>query len=416
MGLVQGLFFAGFYCLLAIPLTRLAERANRTRIIATAVAIFGVMGILCSRAHNFWQLLVCRIGVGMGDAGLGPPVGSLIGDHYPAERRASAMSIIWLGTPIGVVLGSSLGGWMAENLGWQWTFVAIGTAGLLISALAFLTLKEPPRGTFDPPGRTGEAPPPMGTVLWFLLSKPSVRHLLLGCALAAISMNGIGQWIGQFLIRSYHLGYAEMGRLLSLIAGVAMASGLALGGFGVDRVARLDKRWYAWGPALGLVLAAPSFVLGFNQTTIPGAVIVLMIAHVVMFVYWTPTLATAQNMVGPTMRATSYFVVWLMLSLVGIGLGPTLSGFLSDAYAGGVFTLGNYATACPGGRAVAGAAQELVGSCAQASAIGLRRALMTMSLLCLWAGLHYFLAARTLREDLETRYEASEAETSMARS
>jgi predicted MFS family arabinose efflux permease len=414
MGLVMGLGFAVFYCLLALPLTRLAERTNRTRLIATAVAVFGVMGILCSRANSFWQLLLCRIGVGMGDAGLGPPVGSLLGDHYPAHRRASAMSIIWLGAPIGVVFGSSLGGWLAENVGWRWTFIDIGVAGLIVSGVALLTLREPPRGMYDPPGSAQEAPPPMWTVLRFLLSKPSVRHILLGCGLAAVSMNGIGQFLGQFLIRNYHLGYSQMGRVLALIAGIAMASGLALGGFGVDWAGRFDKRWYTWGPALGLMLATPAFLLGFNQATIPATIAVLMAAHIALFVYWTPTLATAQNMVGPSMRASSYFVVWLMLSLVGIGLGPTLSGFVSDAFARGVFTLGNYASSCPGGRAVAGATQELIQSCAQASAIGLRRALTTMSLTFVWASLHYFLAARTLREDLENRYEANLAEARAA--
>lgn len=410
MGLVQGLGFAIFYCLLALPLTRLAERRSRTRIIAGAVAIFGVMVMLCSRAHSFLQLLLCRIGVGVGDAGLGPPVGSLIGDHYVAERRASAMAIVWLGAPLGVVVGSILGGWMAQHVSWRAAFVAIGSPGLLIAALAFFTLREPPRGMCDPPGTLRQTPPSMWAVLRFLFGKPSVRHLLAGCALAAISMNGIGQFIGQFLIRNYSLGFAQAGRMQALIAGIAMSSGLALGGFGVDWAVRFDRRWYAWGPALGLVLATPAFVWGFNQGSVMAAVTVLLVGHVALFVYWTPTLAIAQNMVGPSMRASSYFVVWLVLSLVGIGVGPTLAGFLSDAYAGHIFTLGAFTAACPGGRAPAGAAQVLVRSCAHASATGLRLALMTLSCTFIWAGVHYFLAARNLRKDLDTRYEDSEVQ------
>jgi hypothetical protein len=307
---------------------------------------------------------------------------------------------------------------MAEHASWRWAFVTIGSTGFLVAALAFFTLREPPRGLYDPPGLVKATPPPMWSVLRFLLSKPSMRHILVGCGLAAISMNAIGQFISPFLIRNYHLGFSDAGRVQALIAGIAMSSGLALGGFGVDWAGRFDRRWYTWGPAVGLVLATPAFVAGFNQGSVLAAVVVLLAAHVALFVYWTPTLATAQNMVGPSMRASSYFVVWLMLSLVGIGIGPTVTGFLSDAYAQGVFTLGHYTAACPGGRAPQGASDLLVQSCSQASAIGIRRALLTMSLTFSWAGLHYFLAARTLREDLDNRYERSEAapETSPARS
>src|SRR3984885_15354757 len=119
MGLVQGLAFAIFYSVLALPIARLAEHVSRTKIISGAVAIFGVMVSLCSRANSFWELLICRIGVGVGDAGFAPPVGSLIGDHYGMKRRASAMSVIWLGAPVGGIFGSMLGGGVAEHARWR---------------------------------------------------------------------------------------------------------------------------------------------------------------------------------------------------------------------------------------------------------------------------------------------------------
>src|SRR3569833_102941 len=150
MGLVQGLAFAIFYSVLALPIARLAEHVSRTKIISAAVAIFGVTVTLCSKANSFWQLLVCRIGVGIGDAGFAPPVGSLIGDHYGMTRRASAMSVIWLGAPVGVVLGATLGGWMAEHVSWRAAFVAVGAPGVIVAVLAFLTLREPSRGMSDP--------------------------------------------------------------------------------------------------------------------------------------------------------------------------------------------------------------------------------------------------------------------------
>jgi predicted MFS family arabinose efflux permease len=407
MGIIQGLGFAIFYTLLGLPLARMAERMSRTRIIAASLAIFGVMVSLCGAAQGFWRLLLFRIGVGVGDAGFGPPVASLVGDHYPRDRRASAMAIIWLGAPLGVVLGSTFAGWMAEHYSWRAAFVGIGAVAMVVAVIAFLTLREPPRGMSDEVAVASGPPPRMGTVLRFLLSKPSVRQTLIGAALAATAMNAIGQFLGQFFVRVYRLGFAEAGQLLGVIAVLAMSSGLALGGFGVDRASRFDQRWFVWGPAIGLALATPLFAAAFATPVMGVGVVVLTIAHVSLFIYYTPTLAIAQNMVGANMRASSAFVVSLVLGLVGIGLGPTLMGTLSDAFASRAFAVGDFVTTCPGGAAPAGSASRLEEACRLASATGIRQALIAVSILFVWAGLHYLLAARHLRRDLDTQYVAT---------
>lgn len=403
LGLIQGLGFAIFYTLMGLPLARLAEHRSRTRIIAACVGLFGVMATLCSTAQGFGRLLLFRIGVGIGDGGFGPPVASLVGDHYPMSRRASAMAIIWLGAPLGVVTGSVMGGWLAQHYGWRSTFIVIGMAGMLVSVLVLLTLREPPRGAFDTAQSARQAPPPVLTVFRFLLAKPAMRQTMIAAALAGTAMNGIGQFLNPFLARNFLLGPAEVGRLLGLIAGLSMASGLLLGGFGVDWAGRFDRRWSVWGPALGLVLATPLFILGFTRSTLQATVIIQICAHVSMFVFYSPTLAIAQNMVGANMRASSAFVVsGLVLGLVGIGIGPTLSGFLSDHLATRAFA--GYLSSCPGGRALPGAAPALADACRNASATGIRQALILMALLCVWAALHYVLASRTLRRDLDTHY------------
>jgi predicted MFS family arabinose efflux permease len=405
MGLLQGLPFAIFYTLMGLPLARLAEHRSRTRIIAGCLGLFGVMASLCGTAQGFGRLLLFRIGVGIGDGGFGPPVASLIGDHYPMSRRASAMAVIWLGAPLGVVTGSVMGGWLAQHYGWRSTFTAIGLSGVVVSVLVLLTLREPPRGAFDPAQAARGAPPPVLTAFRFLLGKPAMRQTMIAAALAGTSMNAIGQFLNPFLARNFFLGPAEVGRLLGLIAGVSMASGLLLGGFGVDWAGRFDKRWSVWAPALGLLLATPLFLLGFTRGSLPATVIMLICAHVSMFVFYSPTLAIAQNMVGANMRASSAFVMsGLVLGLVGIGVGPTLIGFLSDRFATHVFPA--YLSSCPGGRAPPGSLPGIADACREASATGIRHALMLMSLLCVWSAVHYVLASRTLRRDLETHYSA----------
>ena len=405
LGLLLGLGFAIFFSLLALPIARLAEHTNRTRIVAISVGVLGAMLASCGVARNFWQFLVFRIGVGVGDAGFGPPVASLVGDHYPMEKRASANSLIWLGAPIGAVAGSVIGGWIAQHMGWRTWFYVLGTPAVILAVIAYFTLREPPRGMSDVVRHEGP-PPSILAVIKFLWAKKSVRQILIGAGLAATALNALGQFFARFLVATFHMGLAEAGWILGMMAGASMASGLAIGGFGLDWAGKFDKRWYVWGPAITLALSAPLFILGVAQTTVVATVIVLMIGHVTLFVFWTPTLAMSMNMVGANMRASSAFVVNLVLGLVGIGLGPTLVGILSDRFAHMAFSLGDFGAACPGGTAPDGANAALSQACAQASAAGVQHAIMAMSLLLAWAGLHYLLAARDLERDLNTHYSA----------
>jgi predicted MFS family arabinose efflux permease len=298
---------------------------------------------------------------------------------------------------------------MAEHSSWRTAFLVVGGVGLLVAAVAFLTLREPPRGASDPVSVTTDKPPPTMEVLKFLLSKPSMVHFLIGCGLAATAMNGIGQWFAPFMVRNYHIGSAEAGRFLALVGGIGMASGLALGGFGVGWLGRLEKRWYGWAPGATLILSALFFWLGFDQPTKIGAVGWLVAAHVALFVYYTPTLAIAQNMVGASMRASSGFLVAAVIGLVGIGVGPWLAGKLSDAYAAKAFSLGQFFSVCPHGLPPPGAPADIAAACRDASASGLRHALMTIALVAVWGAIHYFLAARNVRADLEKLYVPKEA-------
>ena len=405
LGLIQGLGFAIFYTLFGLPLAWMAERMNRARIVAACLALFGLMVAGCGFIRNFWQLMLFRVGVGIGDAGFMTPVSSLVGDHYPAQKRASAMTIIWLGAPIGAVSGAVLAGWVAQTYGWRVWYYALGVPALLVAILAFLTLREPIRGMSDPVAVRGKTPS-IFSAFKFLLAKKSVWFILIGAGLAATGMNGLGQFFSLYLQTAFHVGPAKAGQLLGLMSGVAMASGLALGGFGVDWGAKFDRRWFVWGPAIGQVLATPLFFFGANQASIPMAVFILGLGHVALFVYYTPTLALAQNMVGANMRASSAFVTSLVLGLVGIGLGPTLIGVLNDIFTQKAFSAGDFVQLCPGGRAPTDAAQALVSACSTAAGQGIRHAIMAMSLLFAGSAVFFVLASFSLRKDLDTLYQA----------
>jgi predicted MFS family arabinose efflux permease len=348
-------------------------------------------------------MLLARVGVGAGDAGFGPPVASLLGDHYPERRRASAMTIVWLGAPLGALSGSVLGGWIAQNADWRLWFVGLSVPSLLVALLAFFTLREPPRGLHDRIAPTGR-PPSMWQVVRFMAAKRSMVHVLIGAGLAATAMNGIGQFWGRYYTAVFHLGMYDAGRLIGSIAVVSMASGLALGGFGVSYLSARDRRWYVWGPAAALAATTPLFLLAITRPTIHQAIWLLLAGHITLFVYFTPTLALAQNMVGASMRASSSFVVNIVFGLVGVGLGPTLIGQLSDLLAQRAFGAQSFNALCPGGAAAAGADATLAAACGTASGAGILQAIGVFSLLFIWAALHFVLAARRLEHDLDQQY------------
>jgi predicted MFS family arabinose efflux permease len=410
LGLIQGLAFAIFYTLCGLAIARLAEHRSRARIIAVSIALFSGFGALASQARTFAFLLLCRIGVGVGDAGaVGPPVSSLLGDHYPAAKRGSAITIVWLGAPIGALAGAAIGGWTAQHADWRLWFIGLAIPGFVAAALAMFTLREPQRGALDAGGPIKGPTPSAMAVMQFLFGKPSMRHVLLGAAFSAIALNGMGQFFARYFIAVFHIGPAQAGGMLGLLVVVAMSSGFVIGGFGVDWAIRRDRRWYVWAPGISLLIAMPLFEIGLLQPTLPRAVAVLLPAHIALFIFYTPTLAIAQNMVDASMRASSAFAVAIVFGLVGTGLGPTIVGFISDLAARHSFVAGSFAAQCPGGVVRPGADASLVSACSISSAYGIRFAMAAVAFLLLWGSLHYFLAARTLRTDLDTRYQPAES-------
>jgi len=403
LGLILGLGFAIFYTLLGLPIARLAEHHNRARIVALSSAVFSAFVCLCSTSRSFAQILLYRVGVGAGDAGFGPPVASLLGDHYPERRRAAAMTIIWLGAPLGALSGSVIGGRMAQHGDWRLWFVALSVPALVVSLLAFFTLREPSRGLQDAVAPKGP-PPSMRQVVRFILAKRSMVHVLIGAGLASIALNGIGQFWGRYYTSVFHLSLADSGRLIGTIAVVAMASGIALGGFGVSALSGHDRRWYVWAPAIALTLSTPLLLLGVTRVSIHEAIWLILFGHIALFVYYTPTLALAQNMVDASMRASASFLINVVFGLVGVGLGPTLIGVLSDAMAHRAFGFGSFEALCPGGKAVPGADALIANACAAASATGILRAIGVFSLFFLWAAVHFLLAGRRLERDLDQAY------------
>ena len=371
IGLMTGLAFAIFYTVLGIPIARLADRANRVSIISAALVIWSAMTALCGMAQNFAQMLAARIGVGVGEAGCSPPAHSLIADYFPPEKRASALSVYALGIPIGSILGLLAGGWIAEWYGWRMAFYLVGLPGIALAIIFKMTVKEPLRGMSEP-GGAGKAleQPPLGETLRTLLGKRTLMHLAMGGALTSFVGYGLGQWMPAFFMRIHDMGIAETATYFGLVLGVASAIGTLLGGTIADRLRGWDQRVYAWLPAAGVLIAFPFYVVAMTMNNPYWAIAILVVPSLLNSLWLGPTFGTIQNLAPMRMRALASAVLLFVLNIIGLGLGPFLVGVFSDL---------------------------LIPVAGEDS---LRWAILLATVAYFWAGAHFLLAGRNLREEL----------------
>jgi predicted MFS family arabinose efflux permease len=408
IGILGGFMFAALYSFVGIPIGRLAEHHSRVRIVAICTAIWSVATIWCGMAQNFVMLALGRVGVGFGEAGFMGPTNSLNSDHHSANKRASRMSLILLGTPVGTFVGASIGGWAAQHYDWRVGFYILGVGGIVTALLVWLLLREPARGLVDNMPKNPAPPPSFGTFLKMVLRKKALFFVIAGGSFASIGMTAISNFLAIFLQRVHALGPADAGSLFGTISAIALAIGLLTGSFGADFLAKRDRRWWAWGPAIGLIGAPFIYYAALTADTVAAATPLFIAAGATLLLFYGPTVAMIQNLVEPKMRATGAAFYSMLYAMIGYGFGPPFVGFLSDRMANASFAGGGFEASCPGGVAPAGSAEALIAACATASATGIQRALMMTVAVFFLAAVCYLLASRTLRQDI---YAAAPAPT-----
>ncbi|MBL8552791.1 MAG: MFS transporter [Phenylobacterium sp.] len=424
LGWLGGLSFALLYTALGIPIARLAERTSRVNIISIAIVIWSAFTALCGTATTYVHLLLFRVGVGVGEAGLSPPAHSLISDYFEPKKRASALSIYAFGIPLGSMFGAMAGGWIAENLSWQAAFMAVGVPGLLVAISIKLFVKEPPRGWADrqvladePPASLGQeaseagaptdlpaAPPSILAVGKRLFGSWGMFHMIAGITMASFAGYGTGNYAPAYFVREFGLGLAVVGVVGGLVAGVSNGAGTLLGGFLTDWASKRSLRWYALVPAIGLILATPIYIYAYTRESWQLAYAILLIPGVLHYTYLGPTFGVVQNAMDTRMRATAVALMFFVLNLIALGFGPPFCGWCIDQFARAAFTAkgmaGDFLTACPGGSAPAGSSAELAAACKAAMNEGTRSGIVSNLLIYAWAGVHYLLAAITLPRDI----------------
>ena len=333
LGLLSGLAFALFYATLGIPVARLADKGNRRNIIAISLALWSAMTALCGLAQNFVQLLAARVGVGIGEAGSSPPSHSIIADLYPKDKRASAMAVFTLGVVLGGGLGTLIGGFLSDLYGWRIAIIAIGLPGILLAVVVRLFVVEPRRGLSDPALVVPPERPSVKDGFLTLWREPAARHLVLAVTLTSLIGYALTAWSPAYFARSFGLTATQIALILGpLVAVVGTISGLA-GGRYADRLGRsVGLHAQSWMVG-GLKVAAFPFVLGVYLTgDLRLAVLCLAFAYLFQSSYLGPTFALIQGLAPIKLRSMWAAVTLLVINLVGLGIGPTAIGMLSDFY------------------------------------------------------------------------------------
>ena len=334
-GLLGGIAFASVYSTLAVPLAWLADRFSRVWIMTGALAVWSGFTALCGMAGSFGQLFLCRMGVGVGEAGGVAPAYSLIADYFPPNQRARAMAGFAFGIPLGTAAGTLVGGLLAATYGWQTAFIVVGLLGLLVAPLLRLTVRDPRRGGTDAAkteaqiaaaaavdgaltdkvGRTaalimlglgggclilaalnrfagleignalvlgfgGLLATVIGTSLMIarrtasaVIPKPSFWLLALGAASSSVCGYGVAGWLPLFFMRSFGLTLRETSWYYAGIALIGGLLGIWLGGFIADKLAKKGKGAYPLTPAIAFLISAPCFILAMNSPWLIGLVL-----------------------------------------------------------------------------------------------------------------------------------------------
>ena len=368
-GLITGLFFTIFYATLGIPIARLADRRSRRVIISAALAVWSFMTAMCGLAQNFVQLAIARVMVGVGEAGCSPPSHSLIADLFPPERRAQALSLFTIGAPVGIFVGFQLGGILSEHYSWRIALFVVAVPGLALALVMYLKLPEPKRGAADHVSGEIEQLPLWPTFV-ALAKNASFRHVAFATGLYTILWLGVTNFIPSFFSRSFDQSISSIGTNLAFILGGSQIVGMLVGGALADRLGRRDARWYAWVPALALLVSSPIFIVTFTTSDLTIAYLSLIGPFTIGIMQGPASFAIVQGIVDVGMRATASALFLLIVNLVGGAIGAPLVGFISDWLT------------------------------PQYGIESLRYALLIVAVASgMWAALHYALAGRTIRKD-----------------
>ncbi|MBO9558950.1 MAG: MFS transporter [Caulobacter sp.] len=335
LGMLTGLYFAMFYCFIAIPVGWLADRTSRVKVLAMACALWSGATAACGMVGGYGQLVVARMLVGVGEAGGVPPSYAIISDSFPRERRTTAMAIFNLGPPLGSALGVAFGASLASAFSWRIPFYVIGVVGVVTALAVHLIVREPGRGQMDDPGASARKDAPtaglIATIAQFF-GNPLLTLASLASGAGNFITYGLLNFATLFLMREKGMRLADVALWYALVVGVGMSAGIYASGRIVDRFAARSKTAYATIPAISLVLALPFFLAFAWAPTWQLSLLFLLVPMFLNSFFLSATVTFVQGEAPPERRVISGALLLLVMNLIGLGFGPTYVGMASDHF------------------------------------------------------------------------------------
>ncbi len=331
IGLVTGLGYALTFALIGVPLGRRADRGGRRNLVAWCRGLGGLLAALGGAASGFWTLMASRAGGAISDAGAAPASMSMLADLYPPEQRSRAMSVFGTGGSIGALLAMVVGAWLAQRYGWRATVVLVGSSTLGLSALLRFGVTEPARAAVPTAPAALAAAELQGGAVGAIWREPVTRWLIVAAACALLAGYAFGTWNTALLVRRHGLSLQGAGWVSGTAALASVLGGLAAGAL-TDHLARRDLRWQIGVPMLGVGIALPCALAYLALPVGAIAPAVALVTAFAFFITWwaAPAYAALSLIVPPQRRATASAMLMLAGAVLASGLGPILTGGLSD--------------------------------------------------------------------------------------
>ncbi|MGA9768717.1 MAG: MFS transporter [Blastocatellia bacterium] len=382
-----GTAFIILYAVVGVPLGRLTDKKSRTRLLSAGVAVWSLFTAVSGIAQNYTQLIFARLGVGIGEASCAPAATSLIGDLFPANKRAKALSIFMMGLPIGIALSFAVSSYVTQRYGWRPAFYVACIPGLICAALA-LMIREPQRGASEIHAVSGKKRE--GSPYKLVLSIPTMWWLIASGALHNFNMYAIGSFLAPFLSRVHKLNVFEAGITSMIAYGLSGIPGLLIGGMLGDSIMKRRPNGRLLVAAIALLISVPFiyFALGMPVGATVGFAILMFVGCASMYVYYSTVYSTIQDVIEPSLRGTAMALYFFAMYVLGAALGPVGMGFLSSYFT-------------KSAASAAGVTDMSFEALRPFAPQGLHSALYTIPVLSLILALVLFAGSRTVTKDME---------------
>lgn len=320
--------------LLTFPLSLLADRWGRVKSLILMAVLWSVATLLCAIAQTYEQMLGARFLVGVGEAAYGSVGIAVVLSVFAPRVHAVLAGAFMAGGSFGSVIGVAIGGFIAVQFSWRWSFAAMAIFGLILVALfrALVTEKKLTAYAVEAaPDAAGEAVRHDGfrAPVSSLFTNPAVLFAYIGGGLQMFTAAVLLAWLPSFFNRYYDLAPDKAGVTASVFV-LLVGSGMVVCGFITDRFSRDDsaRKW-----TTAIVYCAISLVtlsIGLRLGTGTAQLVLLGIGAFFSAGSSGPTAAMVANLTHHSIRASAMGTLTVANNLLGLALGPFVVGILAD--------------------------------------------------------------------------------------